>query len=148
MKEEKTFDDIVSLARRLRAPGGCPWDREQTLGSLRAYVLEEAYEVIQAIELGDTDGLIEELGDFLFQVVFISQIASEEGKFGIGDVTQRLHDKLIRRHPHVFGEKKGQGCGRGLEELERREAQGEKREARPGGNTESHALFDESAEGG
>ncbi len=114
MKEEKTFDDIVSLAGRLRAPGGCPWDREQTLESLRAYVLEEAYEVIQAIELGDTDGLVEELGDFLFQVVFISQIASEEGKFGIGDVTRRLHDKLIRRHPHVFGEKKAKDAEEAL----------------------------------
>ena len=114
MKEKKTFDDVVSLARRLRAPGGCPWDREQTLESLRAYVLEEAYEVIQAIELGDTDGLVEEFGDFLFQVVFISQIASEEGKFGIGDVTQRLHDKLIRRHPHVFGEKKADDADEAL----------------------------------
>ena len=114
MKEEKTFDDIVLLARRLRAPGGCPWDREQTLESLRAYVLEEAYEVIQAIELGDADGLIEELGDFLFQVVFISQIASEEGKFDVGDVTQRLHDKLVRRHPHVFGEKKAKDAADAL----------------------------------
>lgn len=114
MKEEKTFDDIVLLARRLRALGGCPWDREQTLESLRAYVLEEAYEVIQAIELGDTDGLIEELGDFLFQVVFISQIASEEGKFDVGDVTRRLHDKLVRRHPHVFGEKKAEDAADAL----------------------------------
>jgi MazG family protein len=114
MEDKKTFEDIVSLARRLRAPGGCLWDKEQTLGSLRAYVLEEAYEVIQAIELGDTDGLIEELGDFLFQVVFISQIASEEGKFDISDVTQRLHDKLIRRHPHVFGEKKAKDAEEAL----------------------------------
>ncbi|MCY4379046.1 MAG: nucleoside triphosphate pyrophosphohydrolase [Candidatus Dadabacteria bacterium] len=114
MEEKKTFDDIVSLARRLRAPGGCPWDREQTLGSLRAYVLEEAYEVIQAIELRDTDGLIEELGDFLFQVVFISQIASEEDRFNVGDVTQRLHDKLVRRHPHVFGEKKAKDAADAL----------------------------------
>ena len=114
MEEKKTFEDVVSLARRLRAPGGCPWDREQTLGSLRAYVLEEAYEVIQAIELGDTDGLIEELGDFLFQVVFISQIASEEGKFDVGDVTGRLHDKLVRRHPHVFGEKKAKDAADAL----------------------------------
>ena len=114
MKEKKTFEDVVSLAKRLRAPGGCPWDREQTLGSLRAYVLEEAYEVIQAIELGDTDELIEELGDFLFQVVFISQIASEEGKFDVGDVTQRLHDKLVRRHPHVFGEKKAKDAADAL----------------------------------
>lgn len=114
MEDKKTFEDIVSLSRRLRAPGGCPWDREQTLGSLRAYVLEEAYEVIQAIELGDTDELIEELGDFLFQVVFIAQIASEEGKFDVGDVTQRLHDKLIRRHPHVFGEKKAKDAAEAL----------------------------------
>ena len=114
MKEKKTFEDIVSLAKRLRAPGGCPWDREQTLESLRAYVLEEAYEVIQAIELGGTDELIEELGDFLFQVVFISQIASEEGKFDVGDVTQRLHDKLVRRHPHVFGEKKAKDAADAL----------------------------------
>ena len=114
MEEKKTFEDIVSLARRLRAPGGCPWDREQTLESLRAYVLEEAYEVIQAIELEDTDGLIEELGDFLFQVVFISQIGSEEGKFDMGDVTQRLHDKLIRRHPHVFGAKKAKDAEEAL----------------------------------
>ena len=114
MEEKRTFEDIVSLARRLRAPGGCPWDREQTLGSLRAYVLEEAYEVIQAIELEDTDGLIEELGDFLFQVVFISQIANEEGKFDVGDVTHRLHEKLVRRHPHVFGEKKAKDAEEAL----------------------------------
>lgn len=114
MEEKRTFEDIVSLARRLRAPGGCPWDREQTLGSLRAYVLEEAYEVIQAIELEDTDGLVEELGDFLFQVVFISQIASEEGKFDVGDVTHRLHEKLVRRHPHVFGEKKAEDAEEAL----------------------------------
>lgn len=114
MKEKKTFEDIVSLAKRLRAPGGCPWDREQTLESLRAYVLEEAYEVIQAIELGDTDELVEELGDFLFQVVFISQIASEEGTFDVSDVTQRLHDKLVRRHPHVFGEKKAKDAADAL----------------------------------
>ncbi len=114
MEEKKTFEDIVLLARRLRAPGGCPWDREQTLSSLRAYVLEEAYEVIQAIELEDTDGLIEELGDFLFQVVFISQIASEEGRFSIGDVTHKLHNKLVRRHPHVFGEKKAEDAADAL----------------------------------
>ena len=106
MREKKTFDDVVSLSRRLRAPGGCPWDREQTMESLRPYVLEEAYEVIQAIESGDADNLVEELGDFLFQVVFISQIAREEGKFDVGDVVTELCDKLVRRHPHVFGEKK------------------------------------------
>ncbi len=105
-EEKKTLQDLVVIADRLRGPGGCPWDREQTLESLRAYVLEEAYEVIQAIELQDTEGLVEELGDFLFQVVFISQIASEEDKFNIDDVIKGICEKLVRRHPHVFGEKK------------------------------------------
>lgn len=115
MREKKTFDDVVSLSRRLRAPGGCPWDREQTMESLRPYVLEEAYEVIQAIESGDADNLVEELGDFLFQVVFISQIAREEGKFDVGDVVTELCDKLVRRHPHVFGEKKAKNAREAVE---------------------------------
>lgn len=110
MREKKTFDDVVSLSRRLRAPDGCPWDREQTMESLRPYVLEEAYEVIQAIESGDAANLVEELGDFLFQVVFISQIAREEGKFRVDDVLAELCDKLVRRHPHVFGEKKAKSA--------------------------------------
>ncbi len=113
--EKKTLDDLVLIAERLRGPGGCPWDREQTLESLRAYVLEEAYEVIQAIELEDTEGLLEELGDFLFQVVFISRIASEEGKFNIDDVIRGVCDKLVRRHPHVFGEKKAKDAKEALE---------------------------------
>lgn len=100
----KTFYDIVELSRYLRSPEGCPWDREQTLSSLRTYILEEAYEVIQAIELEDKNEIIEELGDFLFQVVFASQIGSEEKLFDINDVINELHNKLIRRHPHVFGE--------------------------------------------
>ena len=110
MAEKKTFEDVVSLSRRLRAPDGCPWDREQTMESLRPYVLEEAYEVIQAIESGDTANLVEELGDFLFQVVFISQIAREEGRFRVDDVVTELCDKLVRRHPHVFGEKKAKNA--------------------------------------
>ena len=104
----KTFEDIVELSRYLRSPEGCPWDRKQTLFSLRTYILEEAYEVMEAIELDNTDEIIEELGDFLFQVVFASQIASEEGKFDVNDVINSLHEKLVRRHPHVFGEVKAQ----------------------------------------
>lgn len=102
----KTFSDIVELSRYLRSPEGCPWDRKQTLQTLRQYILEEAYEVIQAIESEHNDEIVEELGDFLFQVVFASQIASEEGRFNLEDVIERLHNKLVRRHPHVFGEKK------------------------------------------
>lgn len=106
----KSFNDIVELSKYLRSPAGCPWDRKQTLESLRQYILEEAYEVIQAIESENSEDLIEELGDFLFQVVFASQIASEEGKFSIDDVITNLHEKLVRRHPHVFGEKKAENA--------------------------------------
>ncbi|MER3460289.1 MAG: nucleoside triphosphate pyrophosphohydrolase [candidate division GAL15 bacterium] len=87
----------------LRGPGGCPWDREQTHTSLRAYLLEEAYEVLEAIDAGDPQRLREELGDLLLQVVFHAQIASERGAFTIWDVVAGIHDKLVRRHPHVFG---------------------------------------------
>ncbi len=98
------FDDLRAVMDRLRDPGGCPWDREQRLEDLRAYVLEEAYEVIEAIELRDHDNLCEELGDLLLQVLFLSRIEQEEGRFDVEDVIQGIHDKLVRRHPHVFGD--------------------------------------------
>jgi len=97
------LDPLVRVMARLRGPGGCPWDREQDHHSLKKYVIEEAYEVVEAIEAGDDQALVEELGDLLLQVVFHSQIASEEGRFGIDDVVQAITEKLIRRHPHVFG---------------------------------------------
>lgn len=103
---KKNFQDLVELSRYLRSPEGCPWDREQTLETLRPYIIEEAYEVVQAIELGDKDEIIEELGDLLFEVIFAAQIANESGEFDIDEVTDRLHNKLVRRHPHVFGEEK------------------------------------------
>ena len=87
----------------LRSPGGCPWDLEQDHHTLKKYLIEEAYEVLDAIDQGDDEALIEELGDVLLQVVFHSQIASETGRFGIDDVIQAITEKLIRRHPHVFG---------------------------------------------
>lgn len=98
-----TFQDLVQVMATLRGPGGCPWDREQTHASLRPYLLEEAYEVLEAIEADDPDRLREELGDLLLQVVFHAQIASERGQFTIEDVVVTIHDKLVRRHPHVFG---------------------------------------------
>lgn len=107
----KTFSDIVELSKYLRSPDGCPWDKEQTLLTLRKYILEEAYEVIQAIESDDNDEIVEELGDFLFQVVFASQIASENKRFDVEDVITKLHNKLVRRHPHVFGDKKAKDAG-------------------------------------
>jgi len=103
---KNSFDDLVKLSIRLRAPDGCPWDREQTLETLRPYIIEEAYEVVQAIEEGDKDELIEELGDLFYEVLFASRIAEEEGDFDIYEVVDRLHTKLVRRHPHVFGEEK------------------------------------------
>ena len=100
------FNNLVELSEYLRGPNGCPWDKEQTLESLKSYIIEEAYEVIQAIESGDKEELIEELGDLLYQPIFASQIAKDSEKFDIYDVVDQLHNKLVRRHPHVFGEEK------------------------------------------
>src|SRR5262245_11183014 len=98
------FDSLLSLMARLRGDGGCPWDREQTRASLKPYLLEEAYEVLDAIDEGSTDHLVEELGDLLFQVVFHCQVASEQGEFSMADVLAKLSAKMVRRHPHVFAD--------------------------------------------
>lgn len=100
----QTFPTLVSLMQRLLAPDGCPWDREQDFRSLRQYVLEEACEVIDAIEADDRGALREELGDLTLQVVFLAELAREEGSFGPDDVIREVVDKLVRRHPHVFGD--------------------------------------------
>jgi len=105
------FQQSVALMARLRAPGGCPWDREQTLATIRKYTLEEVYEVIDAIDRGHWDDLREELGDLVLQVLFYAQIASDEGLFTIDDVLETLNRKLIRRHPHVFGEAASAAAG-------------------------------------
>jgi MazG family protein len=96
------FDRLVEVMRTLRSPHGCPWDREQTMSSLRPYVLEETYELLDALDRGDVTALREELGDFLYEAVFLAQIGEEEGHFAIGDAVQSIIDKLVRRHPHVF----------------------------------------------
>ncbi len=96
------FARLVSLMRTLRSEQGCAWDREQTLESLRPYVIEETYEVVDAIDRGDADALRDELGDFLLEAVFLAQVAHEEGDFHISDSLRAICDKLIRRHPHVF----------------------------------------------
>jgi MazG family protein len=100
----QTFPRLVELMRRLLEPGGCPWDREQTYTSLRRYVLEEAHEVIDAIDAGDLAGLREELGDLLLQVVFLAELGRRDAAFGPDDVIRTLCEKLVRRHPHVFGD--------------------------------------------
>jgi len=96
------FERLVEIMRTLRAPDGCPWDREQTPASLRPFVLEETYEVLEAIESGSPAQLREELGDFLFEAVFLAQMSEEAGDFSIGDAIDAICNKLVRRHPHVF----------------------------------------------
>jgi nucleoside triphosphate diphosphatase len=96
------FGRLVDIIATLRGPDGCPWDREQTLRSLSQFVLEEAYEVVDAIERGDLDALCEEIGDHIFEGVFLARIASDLGAFDVADTLRTVSDKLIRRHPHVF----------------------------------------------
>jgi len=103
LKEEK-FKELTDLMTRLRGPGGCPWDGEQSHESLKPYLIEETYEVIEAIDEGSSEMLKEELGDLLLQVVFHSELAREKGDFNINDVLEGLINKLISRHPHVFGD--------------------------------------------
>jgi len=102
------FERAVSIMARLRGPGGCPWDREQTFDSIKPYTVEETYEVLEAIDNRDWNELPGELGDLLLQVLFYSQMADEQGKFSIDDVLDRLSGKLVNRHPHVFGDLKAE----------------------------------------
>lgn len=105
----KSLTRLVEIMQRLLAPDGCPWDREQTLQTLRPYVIEEAHEVVDAIDKGSPDELREELGDLLLQIVFQSELARAQNWFGPDDVVSAICDKLVRRHPHVFGEQKVSG---------------------------------------
>ena len=102
-EEPEKFDTLVNIIARLRGPDGCPWDREQTHASLRANLLSECYEVLEALDSGNADKLCEELGDLLLQIVLHAQIARDEGDFEIGDVVKSISEKLVRRHPHIFG---------------------------------------------
>lgn len=99
------FDRLVEIMRTLRSEHGCAWDKQQTLQSLRPFVLQETYELLDALDRGDYGALQHELGDFLFEAVFLAQICHEEGRFSISDAIQAIADKLIRRHPHIFGDK-------------------------------------------
>ena len=104
MNERKGLTDLLDLMARLRSPTGCPWDREQTFATLGPMLIEEAWEVVEASESGDYSHLRDELGDLLFQIVFYAQIASEANHFDVYDAVTRVHEKMTRRHPHVFGE--------------------------------------------
>jgi tetrapyrrole methylase family protein/MazG family protein len=112
------FEKLVALQRRLRAPNGCPWDREQTHTTLRTYLIEEAYEVLDALESGDDAKFAEEMGDLLLQVVFHAQIATEERRFSVADVIREVHEKMVRRHPHVFGAKRAKDSAEVLKNWE------------------------------
>jgi len=120
----RAFRRLVAIMQRLRGPGGCPWDREQTLESLRGFVLEETYEVLDAIDRADRDRLGGEIGDLLFEGVFLAQICDEDGDFSIADSVDAIAAKLIRRHPHVFGRARAErampGAGRGAARPARR----------------------------
>jgi tetrapyrrole methylase family protein / MazG family protein len=118
-KEIKRFDRLVEIMRRLRGPGGCPWDAEQSHKSLKRYLLEECYEVIEAIDKDDPGHLKEELGDLMLQPVFHAVIAEGKGEFTMDDVLQTICDKLVLRHPHVFGDQVVKTAGEQVENWER-----------------------------
>jgi len=123
-----TLDRLVTIMDRLRDPGGCPWDREQTIETLSPYFLEEAYEVVDAIASGDPEKLCEELGDLLLQIVFVSRIAREKGWFDLDTVSAKISEKMVRRHPHVFGDRQVDGSAevmRNWEDIKREERAGE-----------------------
>jgi len=121
------FEELKTIMARLRGPDGCPWDREQTHLSLRPYLIEEAYEVLEAINGGSPEHLREELGDLLLQIIFHSQIARENGEFDVEDVISGIEEKLKRRHPHVFGDRKvrdSREVVKGWEQIKQQEAHG------------------------
>src|SRR5512133_165086 len=127
------FQRAVSIMARLRAPGGCPWDREQTFDSIKPYTLEETYEVLEAIDNRDWDELPGELGDLLLQVLFYAEMAREEGKFTIDDVLDRLSRKLMDRHPHVFGNVKADTSAEVLRNWEALKAEEKRKRLESGG---------------
>lgn len=140
------FEKLVAVQARLRAPKGCPWDREQTHQTLRTYLIEEAYEVLEALDTGNDAKFAEEMGDLLLQIVFHSQIASEEGRFTVADVIREIHDKMIRRHPHVFGEVRARDSKevlRNWEQIKAEERQASKEKSAGGeGANEAPSLLD------
>ena len=111
MSAAKKFDRLVALMARLRAPGGCPWDREQTFDSIKPHTLEETYEVLDAVDRRDWPDLAEELGDYMLQAVFYAQMATEQGFFNIEDALDAINGKLLRRHPHIFGDESAATAG-------------------------------------
>ncbi len=139
------FERAVSIMERLRAPGGCPWDREQTFDSIKPYTLEETYEVLEAIDNRDWPELAGELGDLLLQVLFYAEMAQEQGSFSIDDVLDRLSTKLVNRHPHVFGDAKADTAAdvkRNWEaiKVEERKIQEQKKQSKTGEGSDAPSV--------
>jgi MazG family protein len=137
------FQDLVALMARLRSPGGCPWDREQSYATLAPMLLEEAYEAFEAVEEareGRPANLCEELGDLLFQIVFYAQVAAERGEFTIDDVTDQIHAKMVRRHPHVFGDVVVRDNEELLRNWEALKAEEKRAAGEPGGEADASLL--------
>ena len=140
------FERAVQIMHRLRAPGGCPWDREQTFDSIKPYTLEETYEVLEAIDARDWPELTGELGDLLLQVLFYSEMAKESGHFSIDDVLERLSTKLVDRHPHVFGDVKAETSGEVLRNWEALKAEEKKKRLEAGGGKSADKKKEEDPE--
>ena len=136
------FERAVQIMARLRAPNGCPWDREQTFDTIKPYTLEETYEVLEAIDNRDWPELTGELGDLLLQVLFYSQMASEEGHFSVDDVLDRLSNKLVDRHPHVFGDVKADTPGEVLRNWEALKAEEKKKRLGAGDDNQAEQTED------
>jgi MazG family protein len=143
------FARLVKLQARLRAKNGCPWDIEQTHATLRTYLIEEAYEVLEALESGDDSKFAEELGDLLLQVVFHAQIATEEKRFTAADVVQGIHEKMVRRHPHVFGDERAKSAGEVLKNWEQIKIEERKSKAGQGSarNSSERSVADSLLDG-
>ena len=137
MKEEgHKFDNLVETIKRLRQPDGCPWDQKQTVESFRPYLIEELHELLEALDLNEHQHIKEELGDLLFQIIFLNNLYEEQGLFNIGEVIETITDKMIRRHPHVFGDKQFNS-----EKELRRNWNQEKCKEGKGGKDEAKGLF-------
>ncbi|HTP45037.1 MAG TPA: nucleoside triphosphate pyrophosphohydrolase [Candidatus Acidoferrum sp.] len=136
------FEKLVALQSRLRAPGGCPWDREQTHDSLRRFLIEETYEVLDALESGDSREFASELGDLLLQVVFHSILAEEAGRFTIADVIEAIHTKMVRRHPHVFEDVKAATSAEVLKNWEQLKAEERAADGKRSKQEESGSILD------
>jgi MazG family protein len=142
MNEKRTFQDLIEMMARLRAPDGCPWDREQTYATLGPMLIEEAYEVIEAAEAENWNDLRDELGDLLFQIVFYGQIGAEKSHFDLHQSIARVHEKMTRRHPHVFGAEKVTGTADVLANWEAIKAAERKASGKEGGREEEKSLLD------